>query len=147
MIKEFYVLFEEGETWWRWLTKAEFGHISVIACVDSRLIKVYPGNDMLGMQYVGTCPPLAENRGAYEKRIFKLSPDATILYVKTDVNPRFTFCPPLKFITCTTIVKYLMGIKCWSITPWGFYKYLTNPKRLDKNPGVLEVRVIQDGEK
>ncbi len=143
MIKEFYVLFEEGETWWKWLTQTGFGHVSVIALVDSRLIKVYPGNDMLGMKYIGTCGPLAEKRAIVNNKILKLYPNATILYVKTDVKPKFMLCPPLKFITCTAIVKYMMGIKCRSISPWGFYKYLTNPKRVKKNKGILEVKIIR----
>ncbi|MHA1447898.1 MAG: hypothetical protein ACTSP4_00560 [Candidatus Hodarchaeales archaeon] len=137
---EFYVIFIEGNAWWRYLLKDGFGHIYVMYKDNYNWMMFDPAQDRLNIEIL----PYSAQKTSIGEIIERtqLLQDSTILKLRTFTEKRLLTCPPIKWVTCTDIAKYIMGIECGGKTPYAFYKKLINKPH--KIKGLVSVTTILD---
>ncbi len=131
MIKEAWLIFRDGKHKLQRILKSKFGHISLLYKDDFNWILISPNEDNLEVVILpynikANAPTwLAANKTMIVvKVIYKIKE-------KSDKFPRL-----LIGFTCVSFVKYFLGYKDFSVTPYQLYK---NLRKLKKN-------IIQCGE-
>jgi len=127
-IKKYHVVFRDGENWFqRLFLKKGFGHIFLIQDIDSgERIVIDPLPEFLNIESMGRSDV---NIDAVMKELSKTI-ECKYIEVKVRKNflkkQRFKVIPALvpRFVSCVGIIKYILGIKCRALTPYGLYKRL-----------------------
>lgn len=121
--KTYYVFFRDGENWFqRWFLKKDFGHIFIMTKTEDKWVVIDPLPDFLHISLfegIDNIPKkVAENSNSVCLRVFSEQDfsERQQFRINTAIVPRF--------VSCVGIAKYILGIKCRALTPYGFYKRL-----------------------
>lgn len=122
-LKTYYVFFRNGDNWFqRFFLKKNFGHIFLMTKTDDKWIVIDPLPGFLNIT-------LVEGIDSIPKKVAQDSNGGCIrIDVEQDFSKRQSFrlintvIP--RFVSCVGIAKYILGIKCRALTPYGFYKRL-----------------------
>lgn len=141
MIRNFYICFDSATCWWKIFLKKGFGHISLLCKDKFNWVYFEPFQTTL----VSEILPVSGDEALDEvvQIVSRLQPK-TIIRVITDTSSNQLIMPRFGFMTCTTLIKYMTGIKLFSYSPYHFYKKLI--KIHGNNSTILSVEVIQEGE-
>lgn len=129
----YWLYFEEGKHWTRHFCKKGFSHVSVLFLKKGRWMILNPNQHQLEIIVYG------ENKEPKivpkEVRILKVT---TFEDKKKHVNMRLFYG-----LSCVPIIKYITGIRGWSLTPYGLYKELcAMAKYQSYSHGVQKVEMI-----
>ena len=128
----FWLYFEPGQHWTRHFCKTGYSHLTVLFQQNGHWIMLNPHLHKLETHIFKTRgkPTLKDAKS----RVLKVR---MIINKDKHVNMRFFYG-----LSCVPIIKYITGIRGWSVTPYGLYKALC---RMAKNShyrhGVLKVEI------
>lgn len=135
--KEYWVIFKPGTSWTSWFTNRTIGHVSVITKDDYNWLEVSGLSRNLDIKILD-CDSKFDVISVYKKAGYK------IIYVERDGEFKNNFLLVPRLLTCIDIVKYYLGIKLISFTPYQFYKRLRrlaySKKRMPK--GIKSIKII-----
>lgn len=112
----------DGAAWWSWFLKPGFIHCFVLLAIngDERWIKI---EGIYGRLRVTQIPLGDDEREHYVRYVAR---GATV--IKTDVQSEMLIWPlmngEINVRTCVSVIKSLLGIRSWAVTPWQLYKHL-----------------------
>jgi len=125
MNKEAWLIFRNGEHKLQRFLKDGFGHIAILYKDEFNWVLIAPNEFSLEVIIL----PYHVNDPA--PRWLANDEEMTVIKVYYEEMNRSTKCPRFLIgFTCVTFVKYFLGYKDYSVTPWKLYK---NLKRLKKN--------------
>lgn len=104
----FFVGFAKSDLWYKHFLKPGFGHCSVLLPCQDCWLEIDPTGIILQLHI------LSDVEVAHFTKLLRVT-------VKANKFKGF----PLKFLTCVTIVEYMLGRNLHSITPYRLYKKLT----------------------
>lgn len=135
-MNEYYLVFSRGEHLVRKFLKKRFGHVFLITHDNYNWIKLNPAYDKFDWEIL----PLTREESPVEKFYAK----QPCIYIKMKKKAQW-FWFHFKIIQCVSMVKYVLGIKLWGITPWQFYKSLVDlSKHSEKWPayGIENLKIL-----
>lgn len=118
-----------------------FSHVFVVLTDD---VKVHGNTHKQFLQ----CDPLfgtmfLETFSLSEKNVIKAFKDKDyhILELVIEKESPVYACPQIRFklFTCVSIIKYILGIKCFAITPYQLFKRLL---KMEGKQGIVSVKQI-----
>ena len=135
--QEFWIIFTKGNAWYTKLLKRGFGHMIVVTRDQYNWIILDPQHLMLKI----TIPAAPVDKDlpraiAYEHdRIIKLS------FCNRATHPSFGM---FGLRTCVTMVKYMLGLRVWALTPYALFRKLLrfNQRAMDSH-GLTSITRIQ----
>ena len=124
MNKEAWLVFRNGGHKLQWMMKDGFGHVAVLYADKDQWVLIAPN------EYVLEVIILDYKQSDNAPQWLANSKDFTILKVTYEETSRLTKFPRLLIgFTCVSFVKYFLGYKDCTITPYGLYKSLHKLKR------------------
>jgi hypothetical protein len=119
-MQEWYVIFRSYEGRSKILSKllkSGFGHVMIVKKTGNILVVIDPLTSGID---VNTVRPVTTDT------IFAcLSPDMTVLKVTLPAQHKLVITHFANYLpSCVTCAKVLLGVRSWSLTPYGLYKYL-----------------------
>ncbi len=132
MIKTTWLIFSQGQAWWAKCLKRNFGHMDVLNFDGKRWILTRISyNTLVNEIYEFKDYPFLNRDLAQKHRVIELT---------VDVPKTKTKFPQFGILTCTTLIKYLSGIKLRCMTPWGLYKKLVRMDLLTRHKhGIVSI--------
>lgn len=124
MISECWLIFRNGDHKLGPILKDGFGHVSLIYQGDEKWIFITPRYNIMKVVEL----PYANEKNApkwlSDKKEYTVLKVTYNNEVKPCIFPRF-----MTGFTCVSFVKYFLGYKDYSITPYRFYKNLLKLKK------------------
>jgi len=104
-----YIAFTGSDLWHKVFLKKGFGHCCVLIAMENGWLQIDPTHGALQFKH------LTDNNVSYFTKLLR---------VKLPTHYKFTGFS-LKFVTCVTIIEYMLGKRMYSITPYRLYEKLT----------------------
>ncbi len=120
---EFFLVFTEGDYWTSHLLKRGFEHVYVVFCDGFNWIMMSPMSNRLDVRVVSL--------GAdafYPRLIKKAHPRHTVLGVKVADNSRGYVFRKFGFISCVSVIKYMLGVRGFAFTPYQLFREIIKLK-------------------
>lgn len=131
MIKTYYLIFSERDTWYAKYLKPTFSHVDIYWH--------YSQDIYLGLE-AGKALSIVTRKGITKKKAEHM------LLVDIDTAKVITPIFPFKFgfFNCAVIAKYVLGLRSFSVTPCQLFRYLIRYKNRSKsnNKHILKVEVL-----
>ena len=118
-MKEWYIFFMNGNLLIDKVLKSGYQHIFVIGRDDYNWYLINPMIDKFNFEILPFEP---EDIASIEKHYISVC--EKVLHFTNDNPKKFNYFQPFSVATCVQIIKYILRIKCWSITPYQLYKHL-----------------------
>ncbi len=139
VIKEYWIGFRAAQYFIRHLMKKDFGHVYIIAKDQFNWVQIDPRNASLEVCILAFKPEDDVPEILNEKYGHR--------FIRVEVEQKINKWPnlnPFKMIHCVNIVKYILGIKMWAVTPYKLYKKLLKmtPRQLKKRR-ILKIELIK----
>jgi hypothetical protein len=121
-----YVIFKDTKKWWGFFLKKGFGHcFLVLQSENKHLLQLDPLNHRLDIQMFHNFTKV--------KDITRLFKHCHVVELETDhittPNRLFWRCGAFN---CVNLVKHMLGVKCFAMTPYQLYKRLKKEVKDDK---------------
>lgn len=139
VIKEYWIGFRSAQYFVRHLMKKDFGHVYIICKDKFNWVQIDPRNASLEVYILPYKP---------EDDVPKiLNENLRHRFIRFHVEQKINKWPnlnPFKMIHCVNIVKYVLGIRVWAVTPYKLYRKLLRltPKQM-KKMGIHKIELIQ----
>jgi hypothetical protein len=131
-IKHYWLIFSKGKSSFQNKICKNLGHVSVLARDKYNWYILDPRPDRLAVEIlpyeISDNVPLKLKRKNQSLKILKVA--VNHVTDKEEICWTHIFMP--HFVNCTTIVKYLIGIKIKAYTPYALYKKLKRRRKLAK---------------
>ena len=129
----YWLYFEKGNHWTRRFCRKGFSHVSVLFSHNGKWVMLNPNLHKLETHIfnIKRLPTITDK----DVRVLKV----TIIVDKDKhVNMRLFYG-----LSCVPIIKYITGIRGWSVTPYGLYKELCSMAKYGQySHGVQHVEII-----
>lgn len=114
--KEYWLVFKHSEHWSQFFLKKGFGHCYIVMKDKFEWYVLDPKSYGINVQILGYS--LKDD----VPRILKKQGHKVIKIITKNTDKQYFKLP--RFVTCITLVKYFMGIKIFSLTPYQLFKKL-----------------------
>lgn len=138
ILTEYYVIFTQGIGWLSHVLQPGFSHMRIITRDDYNWILLNPTLGFLEVVILAT--PIDQ----FPKELIESGDTVLrIVFAKRDPLKQFK---RFGLLNCLTLVKYMLGINIYSVTPWQFFKKLVNFKASQRMTYAIHtMEVIKDG--
>lgn len=136
--RTYWLIFKPGKLWYSKFLKRNYGHVMVITNNGNQWIQLDPVSTRLE-PYIYYCPVETNLPKIYANQ----EGTSVIKIVLNELDDKRTILRPFFIITCVEIVKYIIGLRVFCVTPWGLYrKLLRLTKRLKKPYGIDTIELV-----
>jgi hypothetical protein len=114
--------------WWHWFMKPEFRHVHAVRDCEGRALMVNSFSHVLGVKLYDM------TLESYVEQELALTPTAILSYT-VHYGAHYKNAP-IEFLHCVSVVKRLLGLRGWFITPEGLYKEMLRAGALVIKPAL-----------
>lgn len=130
MIKTYYLIFSDRDTWYAKFLKPTFSHVDIYWH--------YSKDIYLGLE-VGKALSIVTRKGIEKK----VSEHMLLIDVQTSEVKKPFFPFRWGLFNCAIIAKFVLGLNSFSITPCQLFRYLVQRKHKSKsNKQIIKVEVL-----
>jgi len=135
--RTYWLVFRKGEHWYTRLLKRGYGHVYVVTNDGNQWMQLDPVSTNLS-PYIYDIPVDSNLPKYLANRGFKV-----IKVVLNELDSKRSILRPFLLLTCVEVVKYIIGLRAWCLTPYGLYKKLTKfIKKPYKGFGIDSISII-----
>ena len=138
-IKEFWVGFRDASYFVRHFLKSDYQHVYILYKDGGKWIELNPRNHALEAFILPYDPKKVDVPALIHK-------DHGHPFLRLKIEQRGRKQPNLNIfrtIHCVNVVKYILGIRVWALTPYQLYKRLSKmPSHIMAKKGILEIDIL-----
>lgn len=121
LVREFYIIFQESGCWWKYLLKPNFSHVLLLINDGFNWILIDPAINTMSIKILPILPDMGIDMAIKDELILE---DCSIVKLITHTYTSIYFAPKVRFLTCTLLIRYLIGVQLPGFTPYGMFKNL-----------------------